>query len=265
MKGYRIVAAMAALGALACGGNAAAAVYTITYSGKVTAGQDYQLYSGVESFFHVNGDLAGYDFTAVFTVDTAKPGAVVHDGPGAQSYTAGYGATSPVAATLTINGYTADFSDYLGQQVEDATTPTHLVISEASNSHHSIDCPVASSCVEVSREDDLYAYVLTDDSAIDGDFRTTPTALSASDITYQNFHFSMYAYSHQYGPTYDFYDFAYAASGVLDIRSVSITGGAPETSGGPAGPGVPEPASWALMILGFLGAGAQFRRRGVRA
>jgi len=35
----------------------------------------------------------------------------------------------------------------------------------------------------------------------------------------------------------------------------------PDGPGGPTGPGVPEPASWALMILGFGGAGAMLRRR----
>ena len=135
------------------------------------------------------------------------------------------------------------------------------MISEAVNSQYSVDCPIVTSCVELSRDDDLYAYVVTDASAIDGDFRTTPAALAASAIAYQNLNFSMSGYSHQYGPDHDFYDFAYAAGGVLDIQSVSITGGTPE-GGGAA---VPEPATWGLMILGFGAAGARLRRRTLAA
>jgi hypothetical protein len=41
----------------------------------------------------------------------------------------------------------------------------------------------------------------------------------------------------------------------------SLDGTCSLNCGGPSPPGVPEPASWALMILGFGGAGAMLRRR----
>lgn len=44
----------------------------------------------------------------------------------------------------------------------------------------------------------------------------------------------------------------------LDNVSFTLTRAAPATGG------VPEPASWALMILGFGGVGASLRRRSVR-
>ena len=54
----------------------------------------------------------------------------------------------------------------------------------------------------------------------------------------------------------------------INIANGQNTGGATSTIGAlgrftrlQTGPGVPEPQSWALMILGFGGAGAMFRRR----
>ena len=51
----------------------------------------------------------------------------------------------------------------------------------------------------------------------------------------------------------------------IDIGNGALTGGTPYTppgiGPGPGGPGVPEPATWGLMILGFGGIGATLRRR----
>jgi hypothetical protein len=56
--------------------------------------------------------------------------------------------------------------------------------------------------------------------------------------------------------------FSIAANGTIgDIRQIRIGGvGAIDNGGGP-GTAVPEPATWALMITGFGGAGAMLRRR----
>jgi len=48
---------------------------------------------------------------------------------------------------------------------------------------------------------------------------------------------------------------------VAEPASHAVDAAAPITSIGPSAGAVPEPASWALMILGFGGIGAGLRRR----
>lgn len=55
--------------------------------------------------------------------------------------------------------------------------------------------------------------------------------------------------------------FSIAANGTIgDVRQVRI-GGVTEIGGGGGGAAVPEPATWAMMIVGFGAAGAMMRRR----
>lgn len=56
--------------------------------------------------------------------------------------------------------------------------------------------------------------------------------------------------------------FSIAANGTIDdIRQIRI-GGFADVDGGGGGTGaIPEPATWAMMIIGFAGAGAALRRR----
>jgi hypothetical protein len=50
-------------------------------------------------------------------------------------------------------------------------------------------------------------------------------------------------------------------NGYINIGDRAVAGGTPYSPPVPTQPGVPEPASWALMILGFGAAGAVLRRR----
>jgi hypothetical protein len=54
--------------------------------------------------------------------------------------------------------------------------------------------------------------------------------------------------------------FTFNLAGLSNARLYS-TGSAPCTSNCGPGPGVPEPSAWALMIVGFGGAGGMLRRR----
>lgn len=72
---------------------------------------------------------------------------------------------------------------------------------------------------------------------------------------------------------YTFYNFAvgaFSANGVYETITFGANqhgfltvSGIGDTGGGGATGGVPEPATWALMILGFGAAGAALRRRGL--
>ncbi|WP_293682759.1 PEPxxWA-CTERM sorting domain-containing protein, partial [uncultured Phenylobacterium sp.] len=55
--------------------------------------------------------------------------------------------------------------------------------------------------------------------------------------------------------------FSIAANGTIgDVRQIRL-GGVALDDGGNVGNAVPEPATWAMMILGFGAAGAMLRRR----
>jgi hypothetical protein len=59
------------------------------------------------------------------------------------------------------------------------------------------------------------------------------------------------------------FDFSLAVAGVAQFADATLSLELTQTGGPPAGPGpgVPEPATWALMLLGFGAAGAALRRR----
>lgn len=263
MTAKRLGAAIAAVGFLLGAGSASAAVYTITYSGVIVSGYDHggsrygQNTGGAfegPGVFGVNGDLANYGFTAVFTVDTGHPGATLVDPPGASSGVFGYGAFSPVSAVLTINGVAVNFGTYLGQQSEDATTADRLLLSSAEDLSSTLEAACAFGVCDLGQGGQVYVSLAGAPPFLDGDVQTTPGDLAGGDIGYQNAYFGLYSHERYSGVLYYNYD----AQGIFDIQSVTFAGGDPE---GPGVSPVPEPAAWALMIMGFLGAGARLRRQ----
>lgn len=53
----------------------------------------------------------------------------------------------------------------------------------------------------------------------------------------------------------------FESTALSDVRQIRYGGVVEIDDGGPGAGGIPEPSSWALMILGFGGAGALLRRR----
>jgi hypothetical protein len=105
-------------------------------------------------------------------------------------------------------------------------------------------------------------------------------------IQYSNGHFNGFEFVHDFtfnanpyelridGPSLyvvaivnGFPTFSHLINAHIDIGDGNVTGGAPYIPPGPGGGngGVPEPASWALMILGFGATGAMLRRRQSKA
>lgn len=240
MTSKRTAAALAALLAFAAA-PAGAAVYTLTYTGEFTSGADDQV-------FGVNGSLVGWAFTAVYTIDTGTPGATVSpvdDG----NMVEGYDAASPVHATLTVNGVTRQMGDSYGsaREMDSINTGFDYLIDYANTQ------VVRDGELPDGSYDYYYSYtqmmvgfgvfVLKD--IADGDVLTPPTGvvLEPWDVGDLLFDETVYLYD----PAADDIYMARSAQGHGKITSVSVAT-------------VPEPAAWALMILGFGGVGGALRR-----
>jgi len=204
----------------------AATIVTATYQGTLNSGQDW---SGV--FGAAQADLTGAAFTAVFVMDIDQPTRVTH--PGVSDTVIGGGANSPyVAASITINNITFDFGpiDNGGVQVTAGNQSLNAF----------------------SQED-------TDGVGIDfqlsmlGRFFGAPAIPSLLDTPFstdvgltQGSFFGINIFDWGTMQT------VAAAHGDLAVNSVSAT--VSQTAA------VPEPATWAMMILGFGAAGAVLRR-----
>jgi hypothetical protein len=203
---------------------AQAATYIITYQGTV-----YGSYGS---------SLDGLGFTAVYTLTDPLPGAILYGDGSTYAATYGgsyYSAPSPVSATLTINGITRAFS---GDEQNYAEQYNDYGGSFDEVRHYSGD-------IKVINGSYVSNYIQNYISSYSNDF------LSSIDYT------SPLSYTVQAGDTgYGYFRF-YApdggyANGYLNSTSVTIAALAG---------GVPEPATWALMILGFGLVGGVLRRQ----
>ena len=206
-------------------------IVTATYSGVVANGYDT---TGV--FGAANTDLTGAAFTAVYKVDSSV-NSLTFNSPGSMSYRIGgtnYGfSSSPVSAVVTIHGVSAAFGG--------------LQTGEAYRSK------VASGGNEL--------------------FHETYSASTVKGVSTQQF-VETFVYSKSNGPVFagprsggflqdvvvDTSTGAYSTlvQGVLTPTSLTIGVVQPQ---GPSVASVPEPATWALMLLGFGGLGAAMRSR----
>ena len=227
-------AALATLG-LALAQPAAATLYNATYTGTLT-GSNANSYDGTGIFGAPTTGLSGLPVKVVYTIDDALPGAVLFSGVFGGSIYGSYvaGGTQyntpalPVSATVTINGVTRAIvgSSQSIAQVQNNTYTNgflHYVTGDAGYVR-------------------LFVNTYPDQPYPTGDFRAP---LSYDLPTYDQYDsgggFSIYRNDAT------LYEFAY---GQVMIRHVEI---------GLAPTGVPEPASWALMIAGVAMAGAALR------
>ena len=211
---------------------ASAAIVTVTYNGIVASGED------PVGFFHAGDHLAGAAYKAVYVFDTSLGETL--NSPG-WSYALGgtfFGSPSPaLSSTFTIDNVSLDFvPNALGfiQGIHDtASLIQHDVkrlaqlgpTTETVNLIHRLD-----------RLDSLYP------ASLAGPFSHTVDSqdgiFAIVDIEYRNFVTGMYsAYVHA----------------TLAPTSVTISSA------------VPEPSTWAMMLLGFAGIGYGVYRRNKRA
>lgn len=231
---YAAVAPLAAAlaASLTLAGPAAATVHHLTYKGVVTSALDQT------GEFGPGASLVGMSFVAKVVYDDANPGASHTGGVYYDDY-AGYGADNPVTATILLNGVTRSFGATYGRDSRVDRTLQPGCLS---------DCTTGS--FQQSAEDrytqgGLYTlnYINLGGSSTDG-------ALSGLAHTAPNFTnppIGLYAYVSLFEQ--DIFTLAARRSASVFVTIESVTGA------------VPEPSSWALMLLGFGAVGGLLRRR----
>lgn len=203
---------------------AAAVVKVATYSGTLAAGQDH---TGV--FGPAGGDLSGAAFVARFTYDKALGGTRSSDG---STFDYSYGGAidgngSPIlSASLTINGVTKTLAgDYFGVAYT-ITTPF--------TEHYAVDY-IDTPQLFVHSRIYIEGHPLGAPWSLDQNFGPAPVSGASG-----NFEIYRFDYTTGQGEW---------ADGAIDGTATYWV------------QGVPEPASWALMIAGFGLIGAAQRRQ----
>lgn len=231
--------------AFAGAGAAEAAQVRATFKGKITQGFD-----GGGKVFGLS-DLAGQDYTVTYLIDeeiyssrSAMPGAEVGTDQYHYQIVGGYLDKSPILeVTLTVNGVTEtfDYRDYAyaDGRLEWMNSPAAPFASI--DMRGNLGRPVTYSggqgydyvnFVSQIRSSTLMPYTLADGwKPQDEQYSPIPVYFARS-----------------WGDSRGGYDFFY------QITSGTVTSASFQA-------GVPEPATWAMMIMGFGGAGAVIRRR----
>ncbi|HET6970992.1 MAG TPA: PEPxxWA-CTERM sorting domain-containing protein [Phenylobacterium sp.] len=241
MNKIRLIGATLAAAALfALPQPASAATWTTTYQGVVTSGFD-----GVGTFglgclaCGVGNDLDGLAFTAAFVTDSSAAGATTLSGPNSLSVSG----AGVVSASLTINGKTLFLGGASGDQTlsDDGTVQT---ASHSAGAHDEslnyVDDPELGQLLIGHIYNANLSFAVT--GLGDGNFNTLPAGMIGTGSLSE----SEEAFAGLYGVSGD-------GGAQLLVTSVQMTSDA-----------VPEPKTWALVILGFGAAGAILRRRGGR-
>jgi PEP-CTERM motif len=233
---------------------ALAATYIITYTGTVaTSTTDSAGFFGA-----VNASLTGLDFVATFTADDATPAARYTSDPEFTTLIGGPGipdpgppppilpgtSRSPVSATLTINGITqrlADINRFIGvvQKRDNSVFPG------ADSLQTQVDERVLGANVNTRYLQIAVFSTVNNLFTTSGFGESIDRTLVASDQF--NSFFALSNVSGQGGPIG-------SVSGTFNVSTIKFM---TQNAGA-----VPEPASWAFMIVGLGLVGSALRRRG---
>jgi hypothetical protein len=213
--------------ALALATPATATTYTITYTGTVTNGFDY------EGIFGDPADSFESTFTAVFKLDTAAKDAVVTSSINQWSIE-GYGKASPAPSTLTINGKSFAFGDYLSLVAVANEYPSWPNYSDS----------IWAAASNYSFKESLSVRIFTQTGNYIPSTQIQPLDYFAQAGDYNDGSFQLR----------DPLTGIWRAGGTLLSNRVTVV----ETGA------IPEPSTWAMMIGGFALAGGALRQRPTR-
>lgn len=242
-------AATLAIG-LAVTATPASAAVTYVFKGNVAGGYDETGVFGLAGQY-LQG--LGLTFTATI-VREDLPGAYYIDEP-THSSVGGFGANSPLQATVSVNGHSFDLGSYLGQQFQDELPdlcgPGCVHEQFDFNAQAYVNALDAGSGVTTYVSHGLELGGFGDNTDfLASDYHTLGSLTAANGV---NFFGQLFLENYTLNSigTRTSYDHGIAT---LIATSLTVDGVAPTG-------GVPEPASWALMILGFGAAGTMLRRR----
>jgi hypothetical protein len=248
---WRAMAGIAAVVGLALAGSAQAAVFAWTFRGVVTDGHDA---TGV--FGSASDDLAGLAWQAVVVTDTSTPGATYTDG-GAFTLIQGSAPAAPVRITFTLEGVTRAFGvvpdDPLGLgaadsyqgQVDGAIAGFPYDEEVQIHADNSRDYGTAQTLRFLEEQIDLLGVGAGLNFLPGPDLTTLPSLTPPAGATFVGA-VRLFSSTTDVATDTQLVDEDVSA----DLTITSITRG-----------GVPEPASWTLMIAGFGAIGAMARRR----
>jgi len=240
---------------LAASAAPASAAVTYVFKGAITGGYDE---TGVFGLAGLQLDGLGLTFTATI-VRNDVAGAMYDSGPGYSSV-GGFRDKSPLQATIDVNGKTFEFGSYLGQQGQDEDPDgcgpgcsTEQFVFNAQAYHDIVD-PISGVTTFLNNGLLLGGTGVYTDFLPSPDYHTLGSLTGADGVDFFGELFlESYKLDAAGGRT------AYSR-GVATLKPISLT-----VSGFDPPAAVPEPASWALMILGFGSAGAMLRRRRLAA
>jgi hypothetical protein len=243
------MASMAAAGALALAGAAGAAEVTYTYTGVFADGLDV---TGV--FGPALRPLAGLGFTAVFTRNDATPGASFFD-DGTQSYVLGFQAPAPVRGAITVDGATWRIRDDYGVQEQaeekdacglgcDREYFEHFTVAKLQGAD-----PTGTLLLYDQSYLDILGIGFGTDALSSHDYHSLGDVAGGAIPLLGDLNIAAFVFDTT-GAGYLSEAYAYGHLRPTSLVVASVAAAA-----------APEPAAWALTILGFGWAGAMLRRQ----
>lgn len=214
--------------------------YLISYNGVLTSGLDT---TGM--FYAPNTDLVGKSIQMDFVLTLPTPGAIsATNGISNRLYGgASYGAPSPLAASVTINGVT-QYNDglYVGDTSRSITPGAHNVYAAAYQQRF---------------VDGIFSSRQFVGSAYGPGFNLSSLSLG-SFVDANVGGVGSFFFNDRFFPSYDAIN---VAGGEFTVTAVKVS---EYTAPDPSGAAVPEPQTWALMIAGFglVGRRLRYRRQG---
>jgi hypothetical protein len=211
----KVLGAAAVLAFLGFGAPASATIVTVVYTGTV-----YEGYDRTGIFGAAGGDLAGDSYVARYVFDTTQG---LHFGPTSSFGGSYYGALTPVvSASVTINGHFASLNGTWSGVIDAesfgffANAEEHSINNDIEIGKHSINI--------------IYSLSYTDPVINPFTYLVKKTDLTEAEIGFFNYDYVSQKYAQNA-----------SAHATLNTLTVST--------------GVPEPSTWALLLLGFAGLG----------